>query len=509
MKKSILFLTGIFICISVAVFLFGQKSEIAGKSPKLFAEGIINTSADEYNPSFTPDGKTVYFTRRIDRKGNEAIMFSHLENGKWTAPQTAEFSGKFYDKEPFVSPDGKRLFFASMRPNGRDAKPNFDIWMVEKTASGWSDAKNLGANVNSSGYDNYPSVAADGTLYFASVRIDGRKDNDLYRSRLARGEYQKAENLGVPINTNSTEADPFIAPDQSYLIICSDREGGAGEGDLYISFNTSGKWTAPQPLGKIINTEEYEYTPLVFRDKFYFSRGWGDIYQIDAQALNLAKLKQSASAAAQSIADNNRGQGVIYSAAPSRIDKEARYLIYLSGYIVHDKDIRPTSPKFGVYEYEQILNAFKQSGFVVISEARRQTAEIEPYAAKVAEEVRQMLKSGVPPQNITVVGASQGGWIAMLVSTYLKNRDLSYVVIGACGADDGFLNLVDLHGSVLFIVEKTDRFPISSCQRFRADATGLSEYKEIETNTGQQHGFLYRPMKEWIVPTVEWTSNRK
>jgi len=93
MKKFILLLNGILICISFVVFLFGQKSENSEKSPKLFAEGIINTSAAEYNPSFTPDGKTVYFTRRVDRKGNEAIMFSRFEKGKWTTPQTAEFSG--------------------------------------------------------------------------------------------------------------------------------------------------------------------------------------------------------------------------------------------------------------------------------------------------------------------------------------------------------------------------------------------------------------------------------
>src|SRR5687768_2117602 len=223
MKKSILFLTGILVCISLVVFLSGQNAEIAEKSPKLFAEGVINTSADEYNPTFTPDGKTVYFTRRIDRKGSEAVMFSRFENGKWTAPQTAKFSGKFYDKEPFVSPDGKRVFFASMRPNGRDEKANFDIWTVEKKGNGWSEAKNLGANVNSSGYDNYPSVAADGTLYFASVRTGGRKDNDLYRSRLVDGEYQKAENLSDVINGGATEADPFVAPDQRYLIFSSDR----------------------------------------------------------------------------------------------------------------------------------------------------------------------------------------------------------------------------------------------------------------------------------------------
>jgi Tol biopolymer transport system component len=135
--------------------------------------------------------------------------------------------------------------------------------------------------------------AADGTLYFASVRGNGRKDNDLYRSRLVNGEYQKPENLGNVINTNVTEADPFIAPDQSYLIFSSDREGGAGEGDLYISFNQNGKWTAPQPLGSNINTAEYEYTPLVSADgkTFYFSRGWGEIFETDVSVLNLARAK--------------------------------------------------------------------------------------------------------------------------------------------------------------------------------------------------------------------------
>jgi Tol biopolymer transport system component len=129
------------------------------------------------------------------------------------------------------------------------------------------------------------------------VRIEGRKDNDLYRSRLVNGKYQKAENLGDAINTGTTEADPFVAPDGSFLIICSDRPGSESEeGDLYVSFNRGGKWTVPQTLGKIVNTTEYEYTPLISPDgkTFYFSRGWGDVYQIDLAALNLNALKKSA-----------------------------------------------------------------------------------------------------------------------------------------------------------------------------------------------------------------------
>ena len=204
---------------------------------------------------------------------------------------------------------------------------------------------------------------------------------------------------------------------------------------------------------------------------------------------------------AQTSSEIAQRQGVVYNHVPQSIDAKALYLFYISGYIVEAGNTRPTSPKFGVYEYELILDAFKQSGFTVISEARKQSNDIEPYAGKVAGQVRQLLKAGVPPQNITVVGASQGGWIAMLVSTHLKNRDLKYVVIGACGAEDSFLKLIDLHGNALFIVEKTDRFPLSSCHRYRTDATGLVDYKELEVNTGQNHGFLYRPLKEWVEPT--------
>ena len=207
---------------------------------------------------------------------------------------------------------------------------------------------------------------------------------------------------------------------------------------------------------------------------------------------------------AQTNADTDRKRGIVLSDVPRKVDTEARYLIYLSGFIVEASNTRPTSPKFGVYEYEQILETFRQAGFVVISEAREQTHEIEPYAEKVAGKVRLLLKAGVPPRNITVVGASQGAWIGMLASTYLKNRRLNFVVIGACGADEGFLQLVDLHGDVLFIAERTDRSPVAVCQRFRDDATGLGESKLLETNTGQGHGFLYRPMKEWVEPTLAW-----
>ena len=205
---------------------------------------------------------------------------------------------------------------------------------------------------------------------------------------------------------------------------------------------------------------------------------------------------------AQPYSGISREQGIVVSEVPRSANPKALYLFYLSGYIVEAVNRRPTSPKFGVYEYDQILDTFKQRGFVVISEARKKDPEIAAYAGKVADQVRQLLKAGVPPENITVVGASQGSFIAMLASTYLENRKLNFVLIAGCAADDGLLRLVNLHGNVLFISERSDQ--PGSCERFRSDATGLARYKLVETNTGQRHGFLYRPMKEWLEPTIAW-----
>lgn len=248
------------------------------------------TGADDYGPAFMPDGKTVYFTRRVDRKGAENIVVSEWRGGRWSEARVATFSGGGQDKEPFVAPDGKRLFFASTRGGG-GARLGFDLWVVERVGASWGAPRKLDASVNSDGYDNYPAVSANGTLYFASERAGGKGRADLYRSRFVDGRYAAAENLGEAINSSDTEADPYIAPDESFLIFCSARDEGFGEGDLYISFRDGDSWTPPRNLGATINGPQFEYTPLLSPDgkRFYWSRGWGGIYEISAAALPLKR----------------------------------------------------------------------------------------------------------------------------------------------------------------------------------------------------------------------------
>lgn len=256
----------------------------------LFERGIVNTEADEYGPVFVPNGKTLYFTKRTNRDGNESIFCTEFRDGAWMQPTVASFSGRYYDKEPFITPDGSRLLFASTRPEepgGSDTA--FDLYIVEQEGQGWGEPRRLSSLVNSNDYDNYPAVAGSGNLYFGSRRRGGLGRGDLYVSHRIDGEYQAAENLGPLVNSPATDADPYIAPDESFIIFSSTRDGGYGSGDLFLSYRRGRSWTEPQNLGHLVNTPEFEYAPLVTPDGKYlfFSRGWGEIYFIELRALGI------------------------------------------------------------------------------------------------------------------------------------------------------------------------------------------------------------------------------
>ncbi len=290
--------------------------------PTLFAGGSISTGDSESHPAFTPDGKTLYFLKNSPTFNFWTIVVSHFKDGKWSTPEVAPFSGQYRDADPFITADGSKIFFISDRPvagktKGEDGR-DLDIWMMEKISAGWSEPKNLGVPVNSNGSEWYPTVAADGTLYFGSDRPGGKGRTDLYRSRLVGDKYAEPENLGDAINTEFDEFEPYVAPDQSYLIFMAGHPDGRGGYDLYLTYQRGGFWTKPVNLGDRINSSGNEYSPKVSPDGKYFfwtsTRGFGsaaqgkhltyqelstklrnarnglcDIYQIDLSALRLER----------------------------------------------------------------------------------------------------------------------------------------------------------------------------------------------------------------------------
>ncbi|MGH9908251.1 MAG: hypothetical protein ACRD8U_22020, partial [Pyrinomonadaceae bacterium] len=287
--------------------------------PTVFAAGVVSTGDFDSHPAFTPDGKTLYFLRSTPNWTLWTIIVSRFEKGRWQTPETAPFSGQYSDADPFITSDGSRLYFISNRPAPGKTKPDLDIWVMERTATGWSEPKNVGAPINSSGNEWYPTIAANGTIYFGSDREGGKGRTDIYRSRLVNGAYAEPENLGDLINTPSNEFEPLIAPDEKFMIfMAGGRPDGLGGFDLYLTYNRGGTWTKPVNLGAKINSSGNEYSPTISPDGKYFfwtsTRGFadkplskrlnyrelmdrlrspgsgvGDIYQIDLGALAIEK----------------------------------------------------------------------------------------------------------------------------------------------------------------------------------------------------------------------------
>ena len=299
MKKRIILL-GLIFMISVFVWSFVQNEEFPvltgeylgqkppGLSPEIFARGIVSTAQGEFNAAFSPDGREFYFSVN-ESGGRETMKFMTMENNRWTPPQPVPFVSPQNDCDPIFSFDGSRLYFISTRPKkDKIGSKDWDIWFVERSDTGWSEPINIGPPVNSDLDEYYVSLTKDGTIYFASNRAGGLGSFDIYRSRLVDRHCAKPENLGAAINTKYLEHDPFIAPDESYILFTSvDRPGGFGTGDLYISSRREdGTWDKSKNLGKTFNTSGYDFCPIVSPDgKYFFFTRRGDIFWVSIEAI--------------------------------------------------------------------------------------------------------------------------------------------------------------------------------------------------------------------------------
>ena len=183
----------------------------------------------------------------------------------------------------------------------------------------------------------------------------------------------------------------------------------------------------------------------------------------------------------------------------------SRYLFYLHGGIVQEQGPGAISPQFGPYQYFEILDTLRSFGFVVISEVRPKSTEEIQYARKVSIQIDSLQNTGVKPDQIIVVGASLGAYIAVETAKIQKDPEVRYVLIGLCSdyALDRYLNYrEELCGNFLSIYEKSDQK--GSCNSILDDLNCKTGYIEIQTDTGLGHGFLYTPNSAWVDPLVKW-----
>ena len=266
-----------------------------GKTPELFAPGIITTEVSEGCSGWGKDMEYFIFQRWIDGKSQLYIM--NQNNGVWSTPEPLPFLDKYQAGDFTIAPDGKIIVFASkifIDEIGSESEGG-NIWIVEKTETGWTEPKHIGLGINTKYHDSYPCLTANGNLYFFSRRPGGYGDSDLYMSEFIEGKYQAPVNLGPKLNTEYHEWDTYTAPDESYMIYCSMMPGGLGSDDLYVTFKTGdGSWSEPVHMGTEINTDKSENRPYVSPDGRYLfyagtKRGNRDIYWVDAKIIEELK----------------------------------------------------------------------------------------------------------------------------------------------------------------------------------------------------------------------------
>lgn len=196
---------------------------------------------------------------------------------------------------------------------------------------------------------------------------------------------------------------------------------------------------------------------------------------------------------------------------PQQINPDARYLFYLHGAVVSvkgDNAINDGAPEWGPYEYSTILDSLSKRGFNVISEIRKQNVEDSVYVWKIVCQVDTLLKAGVKPSSILLLGASAGWSIVLGVAARLQNQYLRCVIMGGCWPDTyKEYESLRLKGYFLSIIENSD--PHGTCTDLFKGRKTISGFKEIRLNTGLSHGFFYKGRKAWMDPIMKWFDDLK
>ena len=285
----VLTLTGLIAVFAASAQSPGISSSIVDSTgmPEVFAPGVVSSPYTEWATSFSPDGNTVYFSRGAVYW---TLVSSERKGDRWSTPVVLPFSGRYRETDPFITPDGRRLFFMSYRPvDPSSTKPMSvtHLWYADRQGESWGEPHHLEAPVNLDNSSCFaPSVSSRGTLFFCARDREGHEGMQSYTARFLNGHFEKPVLVHVPGVTEIQ--DPFIAPDESYLIFLSGT-------DLYISYFRQSAWSTAERLSAVVNNGDYNSSPAVSPDgkMLYYSSGRiKGFYKRDPQsrALNFDEL---------------------------------------------------------------------------------------------------------------------------------------------------------------------------------------------------------------------------
>ena len=219
--------------------------------------------------TFSPDGKTVFWTGwngrwGFEQESRQAIYTSHRDGHGWSDPQIARFSHTFNDGDPFVSADGRWVYFVSDRPEqGSEPRTHTDIWRVPMDGS--TPAQRLSVNSDADEYS--PVLTGSGTLYFASTREGGLGEADIYRATPRADGFAVPERLSSAINSPTGEWNLWINEEETEMLFeASSRKTNISiPGDLYYSRNSAAGWS-PAIAVTQLNTRGSDLMPRLAPD---------------------------------------------------------------------------------------------------------------------------------------------------------------------------------------------------------------------------------------------------
>ncbi|WCL54534.1 hypothetical protein [Gimibacter soli] len=216
------------VVVQLAGILLGAASEIP--VPQALARWTpeeLSTQGYESSPTFTADGREMYFFRGDAGFRQYSLRWALCTTSGWEEQGALPFAAKqpVSDSDPFVTPDGKRLYFISTRTDRAGVpKEDFDIWYVDRTAGGWGTPVRMPEPVNSSGSELLPRLLTNGQLLFGSDRPDGLGGHDIHIATQTPDGRWEARNLGPSVNTGANEYEADISADGSTMVVVSDRE---------------------------------------------------------------------------------------------------------------------------------------------------------------------------------------------------------------------------------------------------------------------------------------------
>ncbi|HMV42087.1 MAG TPA: OmpA family protein [Leptospiraceae bacterium] len=245
--------------------------------------GNINTEMQEFAPSLTSDGKTMYFYSKRNNSKYTDLYKSSLINGRWTNPiDLRGLNSAYDDQSPFISEDEKFIVFSSNRdgsiefqlPSGKIGVSR-DLYYSENINGKWSKPSSLSDKINTEEMEENPFLH-ESDFYFTRYPFGNPSEAKIWKAKIIGNHLQEPEELPSPINLEGTSnIAAVISKDGKYIYFASNRPGGYGGYDIYRSkINKDGSYTDPENLGPEINTQGDEAYMVIDKanNAFYFCR---------------------------------------------------------------------------------------------------------------------------------------------------------------------------------------------------------------------------------------------